>query len=137
MIIFFLLPSIKVLKAMNRLGFRIQGDMNWHAHCGIFTYPVQVAVRNEIPLILWGEHGPTDLGGQLSLNDMVEMNARIRLEHMLRGFDWDDFIEQEERLRPKDLLWAQYPSDEELTGVGIRQVYLGNYVYWDANAHGQ
>jgi hypothetical protein len=31
----FFTPSIRVLKAMNRLGFRIQGDMNWHAHCGI------------------------------------------------------------------------------------------------------
>jgi len=133
----FFTPSIRVLKAMNRLGFRIQGDMNWHAHCGIFTYPIRVAVKERVPLVLWGEHGPTDLGGQLSLNDLVEMNARIRLEHMLRGFDWYDFVEKEEGLRPQDLLWAQYPSDEELEDVGVRQIYLGNYVYWDANKHGK
>jgi len=133
----FFTPSIRVLKAMNRLGFRIQGDMNWHAHCGIFTYPVQVAVRQNIPLIIWGEHGPTDLGGQLSLNDMVEMNARIRLEHMLRGFDWHDFVEEEEGLTSQDLLWAQYPTDDELERVGVRQIYLGNFVYWDANQHGK
>ena len=132
----FFTPSIRVLKAMNRLGFRIQGDMNWHAHCGIFTYPVRVAVHQSIPLLIWGEHGPTDLGGQLSLNDLVEMNARIRLEHMLRGFDWYDFIEEEENLKAQDLLWAQYPSDDELERVGVRQIYLGNYVYWDANSHG-
>ena len=131
----FFTPSIRVLKAMNRLGFRIQGDMNWHAHCGIYTYPVQTAVKLNIPLIIWGEYGPADLGGQLSLNDMVEMSARIRKEHTLRGYDWYDYIEDEEKLKKQDLLWARYPSDEELERTGIRQIHLGNYIYWDANIH--
>ena len=30
-------PSIDVLKKLNRIGFKKMGDMNWHAHCGIFT----------------------------------------------------------------------------------------------------
>ena len=56
-------PSVDTLIKMNRLGFKIQGDMNWHAHCGIFTVPIQVAVRYKVPLIFWGEHGYTDRGG--------------------------------------------------------------------------
>ena len=133
----FFTPSIRVLKAMNRLGFKIQGDMNWHGHCGIFTYPIQVAVKHKVPLVVWGEHGPTDLGGQHSLRDLVEMNARTRLEHIQRGFDWYDFVEDSEKLRAQDLLWAQYPSDDELDEVEVRQIHLGNFVYWDANQHGQ
>ena len=31
-------PKTEVLIKMNRLGFRLQGDMNWHNHCGIMTY---------------------------------------------------------------------------------------------------
>ena len=31
------------------------GDMNWHAHCGIYTYPFQIAVKFKIPLLIWGE----------------------------------------------------------------------------------
>ena len=30
-----------LLKKLNRLGFRVMGDMNWHAHVGITTAPVQ------------------------------------------------------------------------------------------------
>ena len=30
-------PSVEVLKKLNRIGFRKMGDMNWHAHCGIYT----------------------------------------------------------------------------------------------------
>ena len=40
----FFSPSVDALKKINRLCFRMMGDMNWHAHCGIFTYPVQIAV---------------------------------------------------------------------------------------------
>lgn len=132
----FFTPSIKTLIKLNRAGFIIHGDMNWHAHCGIATYPVQVAVKFRVPLIIWGEHGPTHLGGQHSLNDLIEKNARIRLEHSQHGLDWTDFVGVE-GLEESDLLWARYPSDHELEEVGVQQIYLGNYVYWDENLHGK
>lgn len=126
-------PNVEALKKINRLCFRMMGDMNWHAHCGIFTYPVQVAVKHKIPLIIWGEHGFTDLAGMYSLNDRIEMTAKFRLEHAQRGYDWHDMVEETEGLTPQDLLWARYPSDEELAEVGIRGIYLGNFVDWEAN----
>ena len=138
-------PSIDTLIKMNRLGFRVQGDMNWHNHCGIFTAPIQVAVRYKVPLMMWGEHGFMDLGGMYSYNDFVEFTAKYRLEHSLRGYDWHDFTDEgleklghsewKEGLRAKDLLWAQYPSDEELDEVGVRGIYLSNFWPWDANDH--
>ncbi len=125
-------PSTSLLIKMNRAGFKLQGDMNWHAHCGIFTYPVQIAVKFKIPILIWGEHGPTDLGGQVSLHDMIEMSARKRLEHDLRGFDWYDFVGLE-GIKEEELLWAKYPSDEELEEIGVRGLYLNNFLQWDAN----
>jgi N-acetyl sugar amidotransferase len=136
-------PSVDTLVKMNRIGFKLQGDMNWHGHCGIFTTPIQVAVRYKVPLMMWGEHGFLDLGGMYSLNDLVEFTAKFRLEHALRGYDWDDFTDAgldklgrgdlKEGLREKDLLWAQYPSDDQIDEVGVRGIYLGNFVNWDAN----
>ena len=79
---------------LNRLGFRLQGDMNWHAHCGIFTYPMQMAVSYRIPLIIWGEHGFMDLGGMYSLNDFVEITAKPGSSTLMRGFDWHDFTDR-------------------------------------------
>lgn len=128
-------PSERMLIKMNRLCFRKMGDMNWHAHCGIYTYPVQIAVKHRIPLIIWGEHGFTDIGGMFGVNDFNEMTKRNRLEHSQRGFDWYDMIEETEGLSERDLLWAKYPTDEELAEVGVRGIYLFNYVPWEANAH--
>ncbi|MBI4135762.1 N-acetyl sugar amidotransferase [Candidatus Uhrbacteria bacterium] len=128
-------PSESLLIRMNRLCFRKMGDMNWHNHCGIYTYPVQIAVAHKIPLIIWGEHGTLDLSGMFSFDDYPEMSARDRLEHGLRGFDWFDMIDKEEGIREQDLLWAKYPTDEELESSGVRGLYMGNYVYWESNAH--
>lgn len=134
-------PSISVLKKMNRLGFKLQGDMNWHAHCGIFSFPIQAAVRFRIPLVLWGEHGFTDLGGMFTPQDFNEFTARDRLEHALRGFDWHDFTDEglslrgkshlAEGLEPHNLPWGKYPTDEEINELGLRGIYLSNYTPWD------
>jgi N-acetyl sugar amidotransferase len=138
-------PSVDMLIKMNRIGFRLQGDNNWHAHCGIFTVPIQVAARYKVPLMMWGEHGFMDVGGMYSYNDFVEFTAKTRVEHGLRGYDWDDFTDEgldklgrpelKEGLTSKDLLWAQYPSDDEIDAIGVRGIYLSNFVNWDANDH--
>ncbi len=125
-------PTEKVLIKLNRIGFLKMGDMNWHNHCGIQTYPVQVAVKYNVPLIIWGEHGYTDLGGMFGYNDFNEMTSKYRLEHAMRGFDWSDMV-GEEGLTEHDLLWAKYPEDEDLKRVGVRGVYISNYADWDAN----
>ena len=33
-----------------------------------------------------------------------------------------------EGLQEKDLLWAKYPSDDEIFDLGVRGIYLSNYV---------
>ncbi|MBI1866260.1 MAG: N-acetyl sugar amidotransferase [Candidatus Staskawiczbacteria bacterium] len=128
-------PSETLLKKINKKCFYLMGDMNWHNHCGIFTYPVQVAVKMNIPLIIWGEHGYVDLGGMYSMNDFIEMTRKFRDEHACRGYDFDDMIDEKLGIKEQDVLWAKYPTDKELEDVGVRGIYLGNFIPWDANAH--
>ncbi|MBI4971498.1 MAG: N-acetyl sugar amidotransferase [Candidatus Omnitrophica bacterium] len=128
-------PSVDALKKLNRLCFRKMGDMNWHAHCGIFTYPIQCAVKFNIPYIIWGEIAWT-ISGMYSPEDYVEFSARVRHEHGLRGFEWYDMLNDSvEKIREQDVLWAKYPTDEEILKVGVRGIYIGNFFKWDANWH--
>lgn len=127
----FYTPSKSTIIKLNRLGFKMTGDMNWHNHAGIVTYPIRVAVQYKIPLIIWGEHG-LDLTGKNSLYDLVEYTARERKEHHLRGYDWYDFIGlDEDYINENEMIWCKYPTDEEIMDIGIRGIYLGNYVNWD------
>jgi len=127
-------PNKHVIKKMNKIGFNMTGDMSWHFHCGVWTLPFQFAVKFNIPLLIYGEHGFLDLVGQYSHDDFPEFTKRQRNEDMMRGFSEDDFVGKK-GLTEKDLLWARYPSDEDIERVGIRGLFMGNYVYWDANKH--
>jgi len=133
----FFTPSVRVLKAMNRVGMQVMGDMNWHAHAGIFTYPIREAVMRKVPLMLWGEHGYADLAGMHGYNDFVEFTYRFRHEHGLRGYEWHDLVSAfRENLSSLDLDPWKYPCDEAVDAVGVRGIFLSNYVRWDANDHG-
>jgi N-acetyl sugar amidotransferase len=129
-------PSVSTLRKLNRLCFKKLGDMNWHAHCGIETYPIQIAVKMNIPLIVWGETA-WDVSGMHSPDDYVEFSARSRLEHSMRGYDWYNMIDEGEGLEAKHLLWARYPSDDDIENAGVRGIYIGNFFKWDPNFHSQ
>lgn len=128
-------PGVETLKKLNRLCFKKMGDMNWHAHCGIVTYPIQVAVMHKIPMIIWGET-LWDVAGMFDADDYPEFSVRMRHEHDLRGFEWYDMLnDDKEKLSEKDMIWAKYPSDDEILEVGVRGIYIGNYFKWEPYSH--
>ena len=127
-------PSTKILKKLNVLGLRVTGDMNWHCHAGIFTYPMQIAIKYKIPLVFWGDHGFTEQGGMYSHNDFFEYTKKDRFEHCLHGFDWDDFVNKE-GLTKKDLQFLIYPTDDDVLDIGLRGLFLSNYFYYDGKKH--
>ncbi len=127
-------PSTTTLKKLNFLGFKLHGDMNWHCHAGIFTYPMQIAIKYKIPLVFWGDHGFTEQGGMYSHNDFFEYTAKDRYENALHGFDWYDFVDKQ-GLSKKDLDFLIYPSDEEIIDVGLRGIFLSNYFDYDGKTH--
>jgi len=127
-------PSVRTLRILNRLCFEKMGDMNWHAHCGIKVVPMILAVRFQIPLVVWGET-TWSIAGMFSPDDYVEYNKRTVLEHDLRGYAWRDMLDPGGGLTEEDLLWARMPSDEEVDRVGVRGIYVGNFFPWDPNRH--
>jgi N-acetyl sugar amidotransferase len=130
----FFTPSINLLKKLNKLGFMKMGDMNWHAHCGIQTYPYIVAVQHKIPLIIDGEHGFMDMGGMHSYSDYVELTQRFRLEHVQRGYDWHDMLNDKKiPIEKHEMISYMFPSDKKIKEVGVRGIYLGNYLKWSGN----
>lgn len=129
-------PSVDTLVKLNRLCFRKMGDMNWHAHAGIKTYPMHIAALMRVPLVVWGEV-TWSVSGMFSPDDYVEYNKRTVLEHDMRGFTAADMIEETEGLTEKDLLWLTMPSDAALSEAGTKGIYIGNFFRWDPNRHAQ
>ncbi len=60
---------------------------------GICSYPVQIAVKFKIPLMVWGESGFSDLAGFYSHYGMVEMSKSYRGKG-IRGFQPEEFVDK-------------------------------------------
>ena len=120
------------VKEVTRITLKKMGDMYWHVLAGSQTFPVQVATKLGIPLIIWGVNGWLDQVGMFSHFDQVEMTKKVRKEHGLRGWDAESLIGESPRISKKDLQAFTYPSDEQLECSRVRGLYLGNYLFWDS-----
>jgi len=121
------------VKKITRYTLQSFGSMYWHVLAGQTVFPVQVAVRYKVPLIIWGAHQGLDQVGMFSHTDEVEMTRKYRKEHDLMGFEAEDFADKA-GLTERDLVQFFYPHDKELEKVGVRGIYLGNYISWDSKA---
>ena len=121
------------VKKITKFMLKKLGDITWHYHAGIMTFPMQIAAKYKIPLIIWGEEGFSELTGMFNQDDMIEFTKMKRQEHDMRGFEPEDLINmQESGLDASDLGPYFYPSDEEIESLDMRGIYLSNYINWDA-----
>jgi len=120
-------------KRIAQYMIRKVGDVTWHYHAGIMTFPIRAAVQYDIPLMVWGEEGFSELVGMHNQDDMVEFTKKKRQEHDMRGFEPADLLQEPDcPLTPYDLAPFFYPSDEDLERVNVRGIYLSNYISWNA-----
>ena len=124
-----LAPSL--LKRITRASLKKYGNMYWQVLSGRLTFPVQVAVKYKIPLIFWGVHPWSDQTGMYQHINEVEMTERCRKEHGLFGVSAEDLIGQE-KLSRSDMQPFIYPYDNEIEAIGVRGIYLSNYIRWDS-----
>ncbi|MBL96696.1 MAG: LPS biosynthesis protein [Legionellales bacterium] len=122
----------ETIKEITKITLRKFGDMYWHVLAGSQTFPVQVATKLDIPLIVWGVNGWLDQVGMFSHHDRVEMTKKVRKEHAMRGFDAEALIGESEKVTKKDLQAFTYPSDAQLETSRVRGLYVGNYIFWDS-----
>jgi len=122
------------VKNIVRSTLRRFGSIYWPILAGNSVFPVQTAVRYQIPLIIWGAHQGLEQVGMFSHTHQVEMNRRYRKDHDLMGYEADDLLSIFDTLREEDIWQYRYPDDADLKQVGVRGIYLGNFVRWDPKA---
>ena len=120
------------VKKITRATLRRFGSIYWHCLAGQTVFPVQIAVKFKIPLIIWGAHQGIDQVGMFSHLDQVEMTRKYRKEHDLMGYEGIDLINEFDDIYEKDVQPYEYPDNQELEKVGVRGIYLNNYIRWDS-----
>jgi N-acetyl sugar amidotransferase len=126
----------QLIKKMMRVSLERKGDILWYQHTGIFSFPMHVAIKFDIPLIIWGEpsaeydsyhdYDEEEEMDEKSFNTYV--NLGITAEDML-GFLNDSSVDM-------DKLWPySYPKRADLVKIGYKSTFLGNYIPWDVKKH--
>jgi N-acetyl sugar amidotransferase len=129
-------PNRKLVNKLARHSLFGIGDSCWHCHAGVGAFPLQVAVRFNIPLLIWGESIAESSGRASYLNPVrkfdreyfTKVSAKLRPDQMVReaaeyGEDW--------AVSAKDLEPFQIPGVEDCERVGVFGIHLGDYLFWD------
>ena len=119
------------VKKIIKTTLRRLKSFQWPALAGQSVFPVQTAVTHKIPLIIWGAHQGLEQVGMFSHLHDVEMTRRYRKDHDLMGYEPDDLLQVYDSLNEEDIWQYRYPSEAEIESIGIRGIYLGNFIRWD------
>jgi len=122
-------PNPIVYRKLAKIGLTELGDVTWPEHHGLFTVPTKIAVAYKIPLIIWGENPQSEYGGS-GTGEMLD--RKWLLKH--GGYFLDKMpIEKVTQfgIEPEDLKPYSYPTDKEITNLGVTGIFLGSYFKWD------
>ncbi len=126
--------SAETLKVLNRASLQSLGSMYWHVLAGQTVWPVRLAIQYKTPLIIWGAHQGVEQTGMFSHMHKVEMTRKYRKDHDLMGYEIEDLLREHSSLNDINTNFFSYPHNSELAAVGIRGIYLSNYLRWDSKS---
>lgn len=124
-------PNWKVVQKLMLQSFLEKGDFCWHCHTGIFSYPMHVALRYNVPLIVWGEPS-AEYTSYYSYDQPEEVDEKRFNRFVNLGINADDmYFRLGGNIDKRDLKPYSYPPLKDLRKMQYRSVCLGSYVPWD------
>lgn len=129
-------PSWRVVRRLMLEALVRKGDFCWHCHTGIFAYPMHVALKFEVPFIVWGEPSSEYTAYYDYSDDEVEEVDETRFNRYVNlgitAEDMEGMIKNDFSFDRRDLAPYTYPPLRELKKLRARSVCLGSYMPWDA-----
>ncbi len=124
-------PNPIIRRKLNKIGLETVGDISWPEHLGIFTIPVRVAVGYQIPLLVWGENSQNEYGGPIQAQNSQILDRRWLEEFGgLLGMRVSDLVDAF-GFTIQDIEPYNYPSPDQLENLGVKGIFLGQFVPWD------
>lgn len=129
-------PNWHIVKALMRESFERKTDFCWHCHCGIYSYPLRVALMYKVPLVFWGEpqaeltHYYNYVDDQIEYEDFQKFNKIRNL-----GMNASDMFEMLKarnlEIEERQLLPYTFPDEAQLKSMQYLSVPLGSFIPWD------
>ena len=129
-------PNWKVVKRLMKESFIRKTDFCWHCHTGIYSYPIRVAIKFNVPLIFYGEPLAEFSAYYDYVNDEIDYEDETKFNLVRNlGISADDMhgmINSEENpIDKRDLLPYTYPDRKDIRKAKIMPLTLGSFIHWD------
>lgn len=128
-------PNWKLVKRLMLEALKRKGDFCWHCHTGIFSYPMHIAVKFNVPLVFWGEPSTEYTQYYDYADNEIEEVDETRFNRFVNlGITAEDMygmIKDDFDVQPRDLMPYTYPQMRDLKRLKYRSVCLGSYIPWD------
>jgi len=133
-------PNWQIVKKLMWESFSRKTDFCWHCHTGIYSYPLQVALKYNVPLILWGEP-LAEMSAYYTYEDNVIEWEDEEKFNMVRNLGisaddmWGMIHKPEDPVDKRDLYPYTYPKLADLKKMDYYSVCLGSFIPWDYKAN--
>ncbi len=122
-------PNQKVSRQLAQRFFIERGNPKVHWDAGINSIPLQVAVRYQIPLVFYAEHGESEYGGRVLSEEHLKIRDIAEILENQVGDDPRNWVSDE--VSDLDLAPYTLPSTQELNAVGVKAMYYAYFFPWD------
>jgi N-acetyl sugar amidotransferase len=124
-------PSWHAVRELMLESLKRRGDFCWHCHTGVYAHTMQIALKYNTPLIIWGE-SLAEYASWYSYDEFEEVDEKRFNRAMNQGMTADDMYEfLGGRVSKRDLYSFAYPPRKELMRIKCCSICLGNYIKWD------
>ena len=132
-------PSGEIHRKLSRLSFIKYGENFLPFSYGQVHAPINIAVRYNIPFVMYGENGELEYGGSLKNfnkpiidfgSDDYVIEQFAPSNQPTRPEEWS-----EEGITKQDLKMYRLPSLEEIKRVGVEEHYFSYYDKWEPEKH--
>jgi len=121
-------PNRKSVGVAARKSLKAIGDACWHCHSGVGSFPLHIAVKFKIPLLIWGESIAEASGRASHFNPVLKFDRDYFLKVSAK-VSVDDFSSDKEERRMFQLF--EPPTMEECIEQDVHGIHIGDFIFWD------
>jgi len=119
-------PNIKVQKKLMRYCFEKYAKPNYYLDVLMYSFPIHMAIKLNIPLVVYGENVNYEYGG--SQKDETYSAIDQFYNDVASGISLEELCV--EGITMKDLSLCIYPSKEEMKTANLDPIYLSYFIRW-------
>lgn len=122
-------PNGAVHRKLTKISFEVLGDPFQPFIYGQTHYPMQMALKHNVSLIMYGENGEVEYGG--NMKNAFKPNRDWKTdhkEHYFSGLAPEDLLEY--GISSNDILPYMAPDNDKLEKLGLDIHFFGYYKKW-------